>query len=173
MANVVTIGSLALVLNGCREIDTVRGVNKIVAGRTGDLLDGYLARLLDQSSDMGALIDTSADKLGMTAIIGAAWHKNAMPKVPLSVIAGKQVMNVGLTALTAHNHPHKGFRPTMTGKYAIAADNAALIGYLYHNAISDEHSDLKDGALLLGRLGFAAGSALSVPATLEYAKRAL
>lgn len=172
----ITMGSLALVINGCRKIDTINGVNQIVAGRCGDLLDGYVARLLNQSSDLGALADTAADKLGMTAILGAAWHKNAVPKTPLTVIAGKQVMNVGLTALTAHNHPHQGFRPTMTGKYAMAADNAALVGYLYSNAIQRERPDLEklqQGALLLGRIGFAAGSALSIPATLEYAERAI
>ena len=172
----VTAASLALVVNGCRSIETIAGVNQIVAGRCGDLLDGYVARLLDQSSDLGALADTAADKLGMAAIIGTAWHKNAVPKIPLATIAGKQVLNVGLTSLTAYRHPRQGFRPIVTGKYAMAADNAALVGYLYSNAIQHERPDLKDlhrGALLLGRVGFAAGSALSVPATLEYAERAM
>lgn len=171
----VTMGSLALVMNGCRSIDTIDGVNQIVLGRCGDLLDGYIARLLDQSSDLGALADTAADKIGMAAILGAAWHKNAVPKAPLAVIAGKQVMNVGLTVMTARNHPHQGFRPTITGKYAMAADNAALVGYLYSNALARERPELNlhQGALLLGRAGFAAGSALSVPATLEYVERAV
>lgn len=172
----VTAASLALVVNGCRTIDTIQGVNQIVAGRCGDLLDGYVARLLDQSSDLGALADTAADKLGMTAILGAAWHTNAVPKPALATIAGKQLLNVGLTSLTAYRHPGQGFRPTMTGKYAMAADTAALVGYLYNNAITRERPDLVDlhrGALLLGRIGIAAGSALSVPATLEYAERAL
>lgn len=174
-ATAVTLGSLALVLNGCRKIDTVNGVNQIVIGRTGDLVDGFLARLLDQSSDMGALADTAADKIGMTAILGAAWHKNAIPKAPLSIIAGKQLLNVGLTSLTAINHPQQGFRPNQFGKYAMAADTAACIGYLYSNALKNEHPDKKElqqGFELLGRIGFAAGSALSVPATLEYAERA-
>jgi phosphatidylglycerophosphate synthase len=174
VANAVTISSLALVLDGCREIDTIAGVNKIVLGRTGDLLDGYLARLLNQTSDTGALIDTAADKIGMTAILGSAWHKNAVPKMPLSVIAGKQALNVGLTAITARNHPHQGFRPVTTGKYAMAADNAALIGYLYSNAFRLEkpEENLHQGWAMLGRTAFAAGSALSLPATLEYADRA-
>lgn len=175
LPTLITTASLGLVINGCRTIETINGVNQIVAGRCGDLLDGYVARLLDQSSDLGALADTAADKLGMTAILGAAWHKNAVPKLPLATIASKQVMNVGLTSLTAYRHPRQGFRPTMTGKYAMAADNAALVGYLYSNAIARERPDLVDlqrGARLLGRVGFIAGSALSAPATLEYAERA-
>lgn len=171
----VTLGSLALVLNGCRTIDTVSGVNQIVAGRCGDLLDGYLARLLNQSSDIGALVDTAADKVGMAAILGAAAYKHAIPTLPLGVIASKQLLNVGLTSLTAINHPRQGFRPNQAGKYAMAADTAACIGYLYSNALKNEYPELNlhQGAELLGRIGFAAGSALSVPATLEYAERAL
>ncbi len=174
VANAVSIGSLALVIDGSRKIDTVAGVNEIILGRTGDLLDGYLARLLDQTSDTGALIDTAADKIGMIAIIGAAWHKNAVPHTPLSVIAGKQALNVGLTTITALRHPHEGFRPNQFGKYAMAADTMALAGYLYSNALHREYPEknLHQGAELLGRIGFAAGSALSVPATLEYADRA-
>lgn len=170
----VTLGSLALVLNGCRTIDTVNGVNQIVAGRCGDLLDGYLARLLDQSSDIGALVDTAADKIGMAAILGAAAYKHAIPPLPLSVITGKQLLNVGLTSLTAINHPHQGFRPNQSGKYAMAADTAACVGYLYSNALKNEYPELNlhQGAELLGRIGFAAGSALSIPATIEYTERA-
>jgi phosphatidylglycerophosphate synthase len=171
----VTLGSLALVLNGSRNIDTVNGVNQIVLGRCGDLVDGYLARLLDQSSDIGALVDTAADKVGMAAILGAAAYKHAIPPLPLSVITSKQLLNVGLTSLTAINHPKQSFRPNQFGKYAMAADTAACVGYLYSNALKREHPDkieLQQGFELLGRIGFAAGSTLSVPATLEYAERA-
>lgn len=170
----VTMGSLALVLNGCRKIDTVSGVNQIVLGRCGDLVDGYLARLLNQSSDIGALADTAADKLGMMAILTAAAYKHAIPPLPLSTIAGKQLLNVGLTSLTAINHPGEGFRPNQFGKLAMAADTAACVGYLYSNAFKLHHPEknLHEGFELLGRIGFAAGSALSTPATLEYAERA-
>lgn len=75
VSTAVTASSLGLVLNGCRSIDTIAGVNQIMLGRCGDLLDGYLARLLNQTSDMGAFADTAADKIGMAAIIAAAWHK--------------------------------------------------------------------------------------------------
>ena len=170
----VTLGSLGLVLSGCREIDTIRGVNKIVAGRSGDLVDGFLARLLDQQTDLGALVDTGADKTGMAAITIAAWRKHAIPRVPLSVIASKQALNVGLTAITARNHPGQSFRPNPYGKQAMAADNATYIGYLYSNAFEKEHPELNlhQGFAMLGRTAFAAGSALSVPATFEYAARA-
>lgn len=170
----VTLGSLGLVLNGCRKIDTIKGVNQIVLGRGGDLVDGFLARILDQETDTGAFVDTAADKTGMGAIAIAAWRKDAIPRVPLTVIAGKQALNIGLTAITAHNHPNESFRPNPFGKAAMAADNATFISYLYSNALELERPDLNlhQGFEMLGRTAFAAGSALSVPATLQYANRA-
>jgi phosphatidylglycerophosphate synthase len=149
-------------------------VNKIVVGRSGDLVDGFIARLLDQQTDTGAFVDTAADKTGMAAITIAAWRKKAIPRVPLTVIAGKQALNVGLTAMTAHNHPGQSFRPNPYGKQAMAADNATYIGYLYSHALERDQPELNlhQGFAMLGRTAFAAGSALSVPATLEYADRA-
>lgn len=171
----ITLGSFGLVLNGCRHIETINGVNQIVVGRTGDLLDGLVARLLDQSSDAGALADTAADKFGMLAIAAAAWRKDAIPRPVLATVIGKQGLTAGLTAITAARHPDASFRPTKTGKYAMAADNAAFIGFAYANAIKNDRPelvDLQQGAQILGRTAFALGSALSVPTTYEYARRA-
>lgn len=179
----VSLGSLALVIYGSTKIDTLAGMNMIVAGRTGDLLDGFLARFLDQSTDMGAFVDTAADKTGLLAIGSAAWIKDAIPKPVLATMAARHGVSVGLTALTAHNHPGQGFRPNQFGKLAMGADTASLAGYGYANAIahSPEFLDedpldkalLEQGALLLGRTAFHAANALSLPATVQYAHRAL
>ena len=170
----VTTASLALVLNGCRSIDTVNGVNQIVAGRTGDLLDGFLARLLNQSSDIGALADTAADKIGMAAIVGAAWHKNAIPRPVLATIGAKQIINPALTLAYAHRHPTTTFRPVQTGKLAMGADTLAAVGYLYGNAFEQHHPEenMHTHFRTLGSLAFKAGVSLSIPATIQYAHRA-
>lgn len=171
----VTAASLALVIDGCRSIETVSGMNKIVLGRSGDLLDGVLARWLDMTSDAGAFADTAADKLGMLAIASAAWRKDAIPKSVLSTIIAKQTASVALTAATAIRHPDASFRPSQTGKYAMAADNLAFLGYGYANALRNERPDetsLITGAQTLGRVAFAAGSILSVPTIGNYAQRA-
>lgn len=174
LPTLISGASLATVIKGCTEIDTIHGVNMIVAGRGGDLVDGFVARLLDQESDMGALVDTAFDKLGMTAIIGAAWHKNAVPKPVLATIGGKQVLNASLTAIHAHRHPSANFRPTKAGKHAMFADNIALASYLYANAFELERPDLElhDHFRTLGRVAFTAGTALSIPATATYIQRA-
>ncbi|MEO7905099.1 MAG: CDP-alcohol phosphatidyltransferase family protein [Candidatus Saccharimonadales bacterium] len=171
----VTAASLALVIDGCRSIDTVSGMNKIVIGRSGDLLDGVLARWLNMTSDAGAFADTAADKLGMLAIATAAWRKDAIPKSVLSTVIAKQTASVALTATTTIRHPDASFRPSRTGKYAMAADNLAFLGYGYANALRNERPDetsLITGAQTLGRVAFAAGSILSVPTIGNYAQRA-
>lgn len=169
----VTTASLALVLNGCRSIETISGVNQIAAGRSGDLLDGYLARLLDQSSDLGALADTIADKIGMAAIVGAAWRKQAVPRPVLATIGAKQIINPTLTAIHAYRHPTKNFRPVRTGKLAMAADNVAVLGHLYANAFEKEYPDepAYEHFRQIGDIAFKAGAALSVPTTIEYTRR--
>lgn len=178
----VTLGGLGLVLYGSTKIDTMAGMNMIVAGRSGDLLDGVLARVLQQESDLGALTDTAADKIGLAAIGTAAWIKEAAPRPVLATMAARHSLSVGLTAATALNHPGQGFRPNAYGKLSMAADNIALLGYGYSNALAQGHDSLdlspphydslKEGAQLLGRVAFAAGNILSVPATIDYAQRA-
>lgn len=175
LPTLISAASLATVMKGCAEIDTIHGVNMVVLGRGGDLVDGFVARLLHQETDMGALVDTAFDKLGMTAIIGAAWHKNAVPKPVLATIGGKQALNASLTAIHAHRHPTANFRPTKAGKQAMFADNVALISYLYANAFELERPDLEkhEHFRTLGNAAFAAGIALSVPATATYVQRAV
>ena len=111
----------------------------------------------------------------VTAIIGAAWHKDAVPKPVLATIGSKQVLNASLTAIHAHRHPTANFRPTKTGKQAMFADNIALVSYLYANAFELERPDLEmhDHFKILGRTAFVAGTALSIPATATYLQRAV
>lgn len=175
LPTLITAGSLALVLNGCRSIDTVKGVNQIVAGRTGDLLDGLVARVLDQSSDAGAIADTVADKAGMLAIAESAWRNEAIPKPILATIMGRQGLNAALTVAAGYRYPKSSFRPTKSGKIGMAADNVAFIGYLYANALEREHPELNlhQGARHLGQAAFAASSAFGTAATGSYIRRVL
>lgn len=171
----ITIGSLGLVLNGCRSIDSIKGVNQIALGRAGDLIDGVVARALNQTSDAGAITDTVADKTGMLAIAEAAWRKNAIPKMVLEIIMSRQTLNAGLTIATGYRHPEASFRPTRSGKIAMAADNVAFLGYLYANALEQEYPDsnLHKAARGIARAAFITGSTLGASATTHYIKRAL
>ena len=59
----------------------------IAAGRFGDVVDGFVARKLDMSSDAGAIADVVADKLGMLAISVGMWRHDIAPK-PVLVGSG-------------------------------------------------------------------------------------
>lgn len=149
IANATSIAGLALVLDGCRNISSVQGVNKIAVGRGLDLFDGHVARWLDQSSDMGAGTDALCDKLGMLAIGRAARRENALPKSFIRYVVAKNTLHTGLTLAAAINHPDQSFRPPMSGKRAMLCDNLAGGALLYANAYENEqpergyHTNLK------------------------------
>lgn len=132
--NAISVAALALVMDGCKNIGTIEGVNKIGVGRGLDLFDGAVARWLDQSSDMGAIVDVTCDKLGMAAICRAAWKENAVPKPYLSYIVGKHTLHAGLTLANGYVHPEESFRPPKSGKVSMFVDNLAGGAYLYANA---------------------------------------
>jgi phosphatidylglycerophosphate synthase len=172
--NLVSGAGLALVADGCTEIKTVEGVSKIAAGRGLDLLDGWVARKLDQSSDVGAAVDACADKLGMATILAAAWHENAVPRPVLRAIAARQVLNAGATALAGIRHPGYSYRTPQSGKYSMFADNVAIFSYLYSNAIEreyPEHDRTTRSLRHLGMTAFGAGTVFGAKALQTYVAR--
>lgn len=171
--NAVSAMGLGLVIDGSIDINSVKGVTKIATGRGLDLFDGALARLLVQTSDFGAGVDAVGDKVGMGAILTSAWYHEAVPRSVLATLAVKHSTLAGLTIAAQARHPEESYRPTRAGKASMAADNVALFGYLYANAFEREDYDEKfiHRARTLGRMSFATGLALSLPTTIQYAKR--
>ena len=66
--NLVSIAGLLLTVHGARRLHTPTGIAEVTVGRLLDLVDGYLARALDQSSQFGAGLDAIFDKAGVTAV---------------------------------------------------------------------------------------------------------
>lgn len=116
----VSLSGLALVNYGCKNIDTIKGVNCVAVGRGFDLLDGTLARTLEQESDAGALVDATCDKLGMALIAYTALKHKAIPKSAVAAMLAGNLTSAGLTAVAAYRHPQDSYRPTRTGKYGMA-----------------------------------------------------
>jgi phosphatidylglycerophosphate synthase len=131
----ITAASLMLVIEGAKSINTQEGKAKVAVGRLGDLLDGYVARRFDMSSDAGAIADVVSDKLGMLAIGIGMWRNNIAPKSVLTAIAAKNAVNA---AATLHNGlldaEKRAIRPPKEGKLSMAADSLSLISF----AIADE-----------------------------------
>ena len=171
----ISLSGLALVNHGCKNINTIAGVNCIAVGRGFDLLDGTVARALEQESDVGALVDATCDKLGMALISYAALKQKAIPKSAIAAMVAGNVTSAGLTAAAAYRHPHDSYRPTRTGKYGMALYNLGFISYLYSHAFEQERPELElhEGFHTLGTVATGAGVALSFPTNAEYAKRVL
>lgn len=127
----ISVGSLELVREGSRDIDTTAGKIKIVLGRVGDLADGYVARRFDMSSDAGAIVDATCDKVGMAMIGAAAWEHAIVPKPVIATILARNVFNSAITLYNGLNDPCKrSIRPPKSGKYAMAADNIAFGAFM-------------------------------------------
>lgn len=172
-ATAVSLAGLALVLDGCRDLSKIENVTKIGIGRGFDLVDGAVARAMNQSSDAGALVDAGVDKLGMFWIGRAAWKQRAMPRWFITSDAAIEVSHFGLTAAAAYRHPSESFRPPQAAKHAMLYRNLAGGAYLYANAYEHERPELAYHTNLrrAGRAAAAISLGYETPALREYANR--
>lgn len=166
----ITAVSFASVLAGARHIDTPQGKALVAAGRFGDVVDGFVARKLDMSSDAGAIADVVADKLGMLAISVGMWKHDIAPKSVLAGMAAKHALNAGATLYNGLRDENKrAIRPPISGKYGMAADNVSLLSF----AVASELQPGTTGYRLARGLGWAAaaaGAAFGVVSARHYIK---
>ena len=64
-----------------------------------DYLDGYLARLLGQTSKLGALLDPAADRLYILSTLAALLVRGVVPLWLVAALVGREVMIAGLVPL--------------------------------------------------------------------------
>jgi len=88
----------------------------MVAGVT-DWADGKLARLLDQSSRLGALLDPAADRLYILATLVAFVIRDVVPVWVVAIIVGRDVL-VGLSLLLLRRHGYQALQVNYVGKAA-------------------------------------------------------
>jgi cardiolipin synthase (CMP-forming) len=96
-----------------------------------DLLDGFLARWLNQKSPLGALLDPMADKLlvFVALIVGLL-----IDEIPLwlaaVIIARDALLAAGAIAFSTRWKAHHGpseWRPTRIGKYAMFMQTVSIV----------------------------------------------
>lgn len=126
--NAISAAGLALVLKGSARADTGWGIGLTVAGRLLDLLDGKVARMLDQSSEFGAGIDAAFDKAGVLAIGVNEWRGNIAPKPVLLAIGAQNAVNLVATAVSTRLGDDQ-LAPVFDGKRAMGYQNGALGAY--------------------------------------------
>ncbi len=168
MPTAITAGSFALVLDGSRKLDTTEGKLEVSIGRIGDVVDGFVARTLDQSSDAGAIADVTCDKLGMLAIGAGMWRHDIAPRPLLAMMATKHTVNAAATLYNGlTDEKRRSIRPPKSGKLSMAADNLSLGAFLLADELQPgtRSYEITRG---IGYVAAAAGLALGAISTRHY-----
>jgi cardiolipin synthase len=96
-----------------------------------DVLDGFLARYLNQRSQLGALLDPIADKVLMLVSLIVGVHLRVMPIWFAACVIGRDsLLLIGAVLFATRWKAHHGpasWRPTRIGKYAMFLQTASVV----------------------------------------------
>ena len=174
--NLISVTGAALAIHGSEKIDTAEGLTECAVGRLADVLDGKVARMTGQTSNFGAALDATTDKIVMAKILYEMNKKELAPKHVLGIVATLNLINAGATGIANLRSDEKAeTRPTKSGKVGLAMETAALVAYAAAE-LADKQTDNPKPAKLLRKLGagaFAASLPFATHATYTYVKRAV
>lgn len=173
--NFISMTGAALAIHGSKKIDTAEGLAECAVGRLADVLDGKVARMTGQTSNFGAALDATTDKIVMAKILYEMNKKELAPKHVLGIVATLNLINAGATGIANLRGDKKGeTRPTKSGKLAMAGETITLISYIAaHIAEQDKNPKLAKLLRKLGAGAFAASLPFAAHATYTYIKRAI
>ncbi len=171
-ADAVTITGIGLIALGAK-VDGRFGMFVRMIGKFGDDLDGDLARMLGTDSRFGALLDATADKIGVAVEVPLLWkHTNERSgptrlahRAMIATIAAKHTTNAALNIIAMA----RGRESKSSG---IGKVNAYLDGMAAGcMGISDvaKSSRVRTAAELSSYAFFAAGLATGTLAAIGYA----
>ena len=174
--NLISVTGAALAIHGSNKIDTAEGLAECAVGRLADVLDGKVARMTGQTSNTGAALDATTDKIVMAKILYEMNKKGLAPKYVLGTVALLNSINAVATGIAnLHSKEKAETRPTKSGKVGLAMETAALVAYTAAELV-DKRTDSPKPAEILRKLGtgaFAASLPFAVHATHTYIKRAI
>ena len=174
--NLISVTGAALAIHGSEKIDTAEGLAECAVGRLADVLDGKVARMTGQTSNFGAALDATTDKIVMAKILYEMNKKELAPKYVLGTVALLNSINAGATGVANLRSKEKAeTRPTKSGKVGLAMETAALVAYAAAE-LADKRTDNPKPVKLLRKLGagaFAASLPFAAHATCTYIKRAI
>lgn len=174
--NLISVAGAALAIHGSEKIDTAEGLAECAVGRLADVLDGKVARMTGQTSNFGAALDATTDKIVMAKILYEMNKKGLAPKHVLGTVAILNSINAVATGIANLRSDEKAeTRPTKSGKVGLAMETAALVAYAAAE-LADKRTDNPKPAKLLRKLGagaFAASLPFAAHATCTYIKRAV
>ena len=173
--NFISMTGAALAIRGSEKIDKAEGLVECAVGRLADVLDGKVARMTGQTSNFGAALDATTDKIVMAKILYEMNKKGLTPKHVLGIVATLNLINAGATGIANLRSDEKGeTRPTKSGKLAMAGETVTLISYIAaHIAEQDKNPKLAKILRKLGAGAFAASLPFAAHATCTYIKRAI
>ena len=174
--NLISVTGATLAIRGSKKIDTVEGLTKCAVGRLADVLDGKVARMTGQTSNFGAALDATTDKIVMAKILYELHKKKEMvPEEVIVSIATSNLVNAIATGIANLRSEEKAeTRPTKSGKLAMAGETVTLISYIAaHIAEQDKNPKLAKLLRKLGAGAFAASLPFAAHATCTYIKRAV
>lgn len=174
--NLISVAGAALAIHGSEKIDTAEGLAECAVGRLADVLDGKVARMTGQTSNTGAALDATTDKIVMAKILYEMNKKELAPKYVLGTVALLNSINAVATGIANLRSKEKAeTRPTKSGKVGLAMETAALVAYAAAE-LADKRTDNPKPAKLLRKLGagaFVASLPFAAHATCTYIKRAI
>ena len=174
--NLISVAGAVLAIHGSEKINTAEGLAECAVGRLADVLDGKVARMTGQTSNTGAALDATTDKIVMAKILYEMNKKRLAPKKVLVAVAAPNLINALATGIANLRSKEKAeTRPTKSGKVGLAMETAALVAYAAAE-LADKRTDSPKPAKLLRKLGagaFAASLPFAAHATCTYIKRAI
>ncbi len=133
-----------------------------------DWLDGYLARLLDQTSAFGAFLDPVADKLMVAGALIVLLQLERVEAVVALIIIGREIAISALREWMAQMGRSKSVAVAFVGKIKTASQMVAIPLLLYHGSLPWIGS-----AQLLGTFLINVAAVLTVISMLYYLRRAM
>lgn len=174
--NLISVAGAALVMHGSKEIYTAKGLAECTVGRLADVLDGKVARMTGQTSNTGAALDATTDKIVMAKILYEMNKKELAPKYVLGTVAILNSINAVATGIANLRSDEKAeTRPTKSGKVGLAMETVALVAYAAAE-LADKRTNSPKPAEILRKLGAGAFAASLLPAahaTRTYIERAI
>lgn len=174
--NLISVAGAALAIHGSEKINTAEGLTECAVGRLADVLDGKVARMTGQTSNTGAALDATTDKIVMAKILYEMNKKELAPKHVLGTVAVLNSINAVATGIANLRSDEKAeTRPTKSGKVGLAMETAALVAYAAAELVDKQTDSPKPAEILrkLGAAAFAASLPFAVHATHTYIKRAI
>jgi cardiolipin synthase len=139
----------------------------VVAGLT-DLLDGMLARLLNQYTMLGQYLDPVADKLLLSTLFLVLTYKELIPARVTAMVIGRDVGILLVAAILFAATGRREFRPSLIGKGSTLAQLAAVAAVLVQAMLLNHHIVLR-WVMIFEQWAFWATMALAVASGLQYA----